>query len=151
MAHKKGDVQWKDPRGGRLIARKAVPAVLRPIGTHDALCIAQVRLAAFPAKGEGGETAVAADTACDALIEETVCLLRPERRQIGMGMRVDEARRDRQPGGVDDLARGQLRPADRTDLPVRDVHATGKGCGAGAVDECPAPDLDVRQAHRIRA
>ena len=29
VAHKKGDIQWKDPRGGRLIARKAVPAVLR--------------------------------------------------------------------------------------------------------------------------
>ncbi len=34
-----------------------------------------------------------------------------------MGMRVDEARRDRQPGGVDDLARGQLRPATALILP----------------------------------
>ena len=93
---------------------------------------------------------MADDLGGDALAHLAFGLRIDRQREIGMGFDVDKTRRDREPRGVDDLARGAGNAAaDRRDAAARDRQIIAGDAGiAGTVEQDSAADDDV--VHRAR-
>jgi hypothetical protein len=79
--------------------------------------------------------------------------LRVDRQgEVGMGLDVDKAGRDREPRRVDDPGRTLRQgPAERRDPPLAHQHVAGLARPAAAVDDKAALDQDVAAGHRGRA
>ena len=91
------------------------------------------------------EPAMADDFGGDPLAHFAFCLGIDRQREVGVGLDVDEARRNGEAPGVNDLLRrfGELR-SDRNDAAVLDCHIARHAGGSAAVVKEAAADQDVR-------
>ena len=87
---------------------------------------------------------MADDLGGDALAHLALGLGIDRQREVGMGLDVDEAGRDREPVGVDHLGGVAARfAADRGDAAVADGDVARLARGAAAVEQQAAADQDV--------
>ena len=94
--------------------------------------------------GRDREAAMADDLGGHALAHLALGLGIDREREVGMGLDVDEARRHRQAGGVDQLGRvrAEIRPHG-DDAASADGEVAAPARGAGAVEQQSAADQDV--------
>jgi hypothetical protein len=94
-------------------------------------------------RGCGGEAAVADHFGRHALPDLAFRFWIQRQREVGVRVDVDEARREREPGGVDEAAGLAQVGADRGDRAVRDRDVDASRGRTGAVEHLGAPNQEV--------